>query len=815
MLRNYIKIAFRNLWRNKGYSLINLLGLSVGLCICYLIFLYVKFEKSYDSFHDKADRIYRVVTDTKTQENAIYTDRTGGAIASSMQTDFPEVESFVRIKFWTFLVRYKDKKFQEEKTFFAEPSFFSIFSFPLLKGNSKTALEQPFSVILSESAAKKYFGTEDPIGKSILLAGRGFPATVTGIMKDFPENSYMKADMLVSMSTYNTIFPGVINDYNNLSWYSFILLKEGANADLLASKLPQFINKYSNKDLEQSHISNSLHLESLKSIYLNEERRTADPRFTYGSISNIRLFTCIAAFILFIACINFINLSTARASERAKEVGIKKVIGVSRKQLILQFLGESLIISIFSFLVSVFLIALLLPEFNTLSGKMICPGIWEYPQSLLLLFLLATGIGLLAGFYPALVLSSFKPGSVLKGRFASSARGLVLRRALVVLQFTVSIVLITGTIIVYEQLQFMRRQDLGFNKDQILVMNFYGESGIFDFEKELKKIPGVLASSRSGNIPGYHFMDPRTYIRIQDKSGSFITADFDLFGIDFDFLSQYGMPLVAGRNFSKEFRTDSAHALLVNETMVRYLGYSSPEEIIGKNYKPGHRQGNALGRDSLMDDNVDVQGRIIGVVKDFHSNSLKEEIRPLLIGLIDGPGQFISITIKAGSLPGSIASIKKAWEKTLSHREFSFFFVDETFNSQYLADERFGSLFFYFAVLAIFISCLGLLGLSSYSILQRTKEIGIRKILGASVAGIVGLLSREFIRLVLIAFVAASIISWYAMSRWLQDYAYRITISWWIYLSSGLLALLITVIAISAQAVKSARANPVKSLRTE
>ncbi|MBC7828345.1 MAG: ABC transporter permease [Chitinophagaceae bacterium] len=792
MLKNYLKIALRNLWRHRVFSFINIMGLTVGMTACFLIFLYIRFELSYDSFHSKADRIYRIVCDIKTPTEVIKAGGPSWAVPPNVKDEFPEIESFVRLSNTGILVRKGDAKFQEEHSMWADSSIFHVFDFRLLKGNPKTALRDELCVVFSETAAKKYFGKSNPIGQTLLLFGEGLPARVTGIMKDIPENSHIKADMLLSMSTLTKRFnPDLDGQWGNYGASAYLLLKPGSNPKALQAKFPAFLEKRNGKEMKQSQMYATLTLEPLQDVYL---RSTRDGKNT-GNITNVYIFSVVATFILMIACINFINLTTARSSERAKEVGIRKVVGAARTQLARQFIGESVIICIIAFLLAVILSSLLLPLFNQLAGKTVSQGIFQNARYVLMLFLAAIGIGLLAGIYPALVLSSFKPVVVLKGRFATGTRGIILRKGLVVAQFSISVALIIGTIVVYDQMNFMRNRALGFRKDLMLVMNTDGDPGTEAFKQAIKGIPAVKSTSLSSSVPGSG--NPGAYSEIENKKGDLQIANLDLYFVDFNYIDQFKIKVLAGRGFSRDFLTDTTQAMVLNEAAVKMFGYSSPQEAIGRRFKQWGRE-----------------GKIIGVIKDFHFRALQEPIKPLSMR-IEQRTNLVSANVSAANMTATLASIEAKWKTLIPNRPFSYFFLDEFFNKQYRDEERFGKLFLNFAILAIFISCLGLLGLASYSTMQRTKEIGIRKVMGASVRGIINLLSNEFLTLVILSFFIAMPIAWYFMHAWLQDFAYRTEIGWWVFVLAGSIAVLIAVFTVSFQAIKAAIANPVKSLRTE
>ena len=791
MIKNYLRVAFRNLWRHKGFSFLNIMGLTIGMSACFLVFLYVKFELSYDNFHTKADRIYRIVTDIVNPSETLHFPVEAPAMSVAAKRDFPEIEKQVRFNPNNVLVRRGDIKIQEESIAFADSTFFEIFDFPLVKGNPVTALSGPWTVVLSESAAKKYFGNEDPMGKQLLLTGDSHPATITGIMKDMPENTELKTDMLVSM------FNSASDSNRDKNWGGFgvmayFLMKPHTNAQALQKKFPAFLVDHIGKFMKDNNQTYDYILEPLKDSYLKAAHNAA------GSLTNVYVFSIVGIFILLIAGINFVNLTTARSTERAREVGIRKVVGAERRQLTGQFLGESVILCLLAFVLSVGVCAALIPSFNFLAGKTVSTGIFHHPGYILALLAIGLGIGLLAGIYPALVLSAFQPIIVLKGRFATGIRGLLLRKGLVISQFTISIGLIVATLLVGYQLSYMREQQLGFSKDQELVLDTHGDDHGDALKEEIKTVPGVLSTSMSSSTPGSGAMN--AYSIIQNQKGEMQVCSPDLYFVDFDFMPQYQMKVLAGRVFSRAFGTDTTQAMVLNEKAVQMLGYHRPQDAVGRNFDQWGRK-----------------GKVIGVIKDFHYEGLQQEIRPLSLRIEPRGTNLLSVKVGSGDLKKTIAGIEKVWQKTIPNRPFSYYFVDEMFDRQYRAEDRFGRLFLYFSVLAIFISCLGLLGLASYSTVQRTKEIGVRKVLGASVTGIVRLLSKDFLLLVAVGFVVATPLSFWLMKKWLEGFATRIDIysAWWIFVAAGILAAVIAMLTISFQAIKAAYTNPVQSLRTE
>ena len=669
MFKNYCTIAVRSLLRHKAFSFINIMGLAVGMTACFLIFLYVSFETSYDNFHTKADRIYRVVTDTKTPSETIEQEATSTPIAINMKKDFPEVEDAVRLARDGFLVRKGEVKLQEERSVLADSTLFNVFDFPLVAGDKNTALKEPMSVILSQTAARKYFGNAEPLGQQLLLTGKAINATVTGVMKDIPENSQIQADMFVSLSSYQQIYssPTADSEWTNHSYYTYLLLKPNADAQALEKKFPAFMEFHHGKQAKELQMQDYLSLEPLRDVYLKSKRGG----FVTGNINNVYIFSIIAVFILLIACINFINLTTARSAERAKEVGIRKVIGAGRFQLARQFVGESVLICLIAFVLSVVLCALVLPFFNQLAGKQISSSIFNDPLHILNLFLLSAGIGIIAGFYPSLVLSSYKPVSVLKGRFSTGTKGLILRKGLVVFQFTISIILIVGTIAVYTQLNYMRNQDLGFSKDQEMIINTNFDKNKDAFKQSLSSVPGVLSSTYSSSVPGSG--NSSAYSQVENKQGEMQKTNLDLYFVDFDYIKQYDLIVVAGGAFSKDFATDSTQAMMINESAAKLLGYASPQEAVGRNFDQWGRK-----------------GKIIGVLKDFHYKSLRQTIQPLTMRIERYGFGTISVKVSGANLPPTIKAIESKWKQMIPDRPFEFVFLDDYFNEQYKSEANFG-----------------------------------------------------------------------------------------------------------------------------
>lgn len=799
MFKNYIKIAWRTLWKNKGYSAINIGGLAIGLTCFLLIAMFIKNELSYDSYHEKGDNIYRIVhhgSEDNLEDRWVW----GNApVGPALKADFSEVVEKVQFSGRSdILLEYNKRSFQEGQTFYVDETVFNVFSWPLLAGNPKTALEAPYSIVLTQSTANKYFGTEDPIGKTINGAGgraNDGIYTVTGVMKDVPSNSHFSFDALMSMSSFYQTRPEIFEAWGYVDFYTYFLVADNFDQQAFQAKMPEFLKR--NRPEENAEYYYDLSFEPLKDTYLNSEA-ARQPGIT-GSLSNIYIFAIIGLFILIIACINFMNLATARSLERAKEVGVRKVIGADKKGLRVQFLSESMLMVFMASLIGLILVMICLPGMREITGKQFLHDEVFNEFNLLLYFGTALIVGLLSGSYPAFVLSSFKPSSVLKGVFRTSQKGNNLRKGLVVFQFSLSIALIASTVIVYFQLGFMLDKNLGFDREQQLVIDFNWDGEVIDnmetIKSEFVSLPEVVSVAGSRTVPGSHF--PAAGTEIETFEGNMEHFEPFLYEIDFDFIPHYDIEVVAGRSYSRDFVTDSIGAMMINESAAKSFGYANPAEIIGKRFEQWGRE-----------------GTIVGVVKDFNYLSLHQKVAPLTLRYSQY-GKYLSLKVKSVNMQQAITNIERKWTELAPHRPFLYSFLDESFNTQYEADFKFKSLFSIFSFLAILIACLGLLGLATYSAVQRTKEIGVRKVLGAEVSSIVTLLSKDFMKLVFVAILIATPFSWYAMNMWLNAYAYQIEISWWIFALSGGIALAIAIATVSFHAIKAARQNPIKSLRTE
>ncbi len=793
MIRNYFKIALRNIKSNPFFTFLNVFGLSIGLTASFLIFSYVKFELSYDGFHAEKENIYRIVSDTKTPSEVTKDKGPAWAVPYHMAKEFPEIKAITRVYNFETIFNKNGNVYGETNTIYADPDFFKVFDFKLVDGDIDNLLKVPFSVVLSQSAAKKYFGDEDPLGKTLKILDEQFPVKVTGVMEDMPSNSSIKADLVLSLTTFTERLSKGQDLNNKWGWYepeAYVLLNPQTNRASFTSKLPAFLEKYDGKHMRENEKFVSLSLEPLSDVYFSDRNDAGG-----GHLTTVYIFSIIAFFIILIASINFINLTTARSVERAKEVGVRKVIGALKNQLSLQFLGESLIICFIAFLITIVFTYLVHAHFNTLAGKTIIEDVLA-PKNILMLFTITMSVGLVAGIYPAFVLSSFKSVSVLKGNFSTGFKGVLLRKVLVITQFTVSIVLIIGTIVIYNQMQFMKNQELGFNKEQTLVLKTRVNKKQRKLKNTINQVPGVTSICSGSSVPGGD--NPNASSKIQNANGDMQNLTIDLYFTDYDYANQFGLKTVAGRTFSKDFPSDANNAMVINEKAAKFLGYKSPQDAIGNKY-------------SQWGSN----GTIIGVIKDFHFNSLHKNIKPLTMRMSKGRTHLMIVKLNSQNIKSAMATIEKQWNAILPERPFEYYFLDEFFDRQYKNNEKFNTLFLSFAILAIIISCLGLLGLAAYSTLLRKKEIGIRKVLGASVTTVVSFLSIDFIKLVGIAFLIATPISWLLMNTWLQNFAYKIDVEWWVFAFSGSLTLFIALVTVSFHAIKTAVVKPIKSLRTE
>ncbi|HEV2478104.1 MAG TPA: ABC transporter permease [Puia sp.] len=792
-----LKNIFRTLWKDKAYSFLNLTGLAIALCACFLIYLYDSYELSYDSYHVNAHRIYRLVLQNEQPEGTSF-GSSSIAMGPLLKENYPEVEQVVDITPRPFMVsNQKGTSVLENNVLLASPNFFSAFSYQFLKGDPATALSRPLSIVLSETGARKYFGSADPIGQPLRLNGEDV-ATVTGVIRDMPDNSHFRSDILLSaVRPQDTSAVNVDSAYTNLwnayNGETYLMFSKGYDPKSFQPKLKDFMNKNANKLINEHQSHFSLLLEPLRSIYLHGKYKFEES----GNINNIYIFSAIAVFILIIACANFVNLTTARAFKRAKETSIRKIAGASRTQLIRLFWAESTLLSLGAFLIACGMCAALIPELDQICEKPISSGLFEQASNIGILFLLSLGLGLAAGIYPAIMLSSFDPVTALTGRFTSTRNGILLRKTLVVLQFTISIVLIVGTLVVYSQLTYMREQPLGFKKDQMFVIDFNRDTVVQNhitaFKQEMKSIPGVLSASASSGIPNSGF-EPVDY-EIQNYRGTMQAGDMALYMIDDDFLNNFQINLVAGKAFSKNL---SGNYLLMNETAAKKLGYPSPADVLNKPFKGegGH-------------------GTVLGVVRDFHFRSLQEQIQPQIFLKFNRAFRYLTLSISARNMPSTIEGIRSKWHQLAPTTPLNYFFLDEAIDREYRSEAAFGKLSLFSGLFAILIASLGLLGLTLFNCMQRRKEIAVRKVMGAEVPGILVMLTKDVVYLILIAFVIGSPIAWLGMNRWLETFAYRISVPWWTFLLAVGIALTIAILAVGVQTIRAAIANPVTNLRVE
>jgi putative ABC transport system permease protein len=795
MLKNYLITSLQYLQKNKAISAINLIGLTIGLTVSFFALLYVDFELSYDAYHKNADRIYRLVTDVTTSTGI---DHRGSAVplAPAIQDAFPEVQASTRIVLDYLIIQKEGGAASEERIAYADSSIFSVFTFPLVKGNPNKALNIPFTVVLSQSSAEKYFGDVDPVGNILLINGKD-RAYITGVMEDIPHNSHFRVDMLVSLSTLTDVWnPGIGTRWISARASTYLLLQENANVSSLQRQFPSFVAKH----YDQHEFHYQLLLEPLKDIYLyGKARGSRSGSAVTGNPDNVYMLSVIAGFVLLIASFNFVNLTTAFSLGRAKETGVRKVLGASRRQLISQFLIDAILLSVSACLLSILGVTLLTPLFQQLSGKVIDFSISNNIRNVGGFVLLSILIGLLSGIYPAFFLSGFTPINSLKGKLSASSKGIGLRRVLVLSQFAISITLVVGTLVVFQQLYFMQTQELGFKKEHSMVIDFQFDANVKKHQETIKdqlaSLPGVAATSVSSCIPGRsnHELDTE----IENVDGVYQASRMDAYFVDDDFLHQYEIEIIAGRPFSSYVASDATEAMIVNEAAVRWLGYHRSEDAIGKKFAQWGRK-----------------GVIIGVARDFHFESFREEVQPLTFQL-DDLATFLSLTVSTNNLTTTIDRIERKWNQIAGGVPMTYFFVDDAYDAQYVSESRFGKLFLIFAALAIVLSCLGLVGLSAFSTAQRTKEIGIRKVLGSSVPEILGLLSKDFLVLIVVAVVIAIPVSWLSMNKWLEGFAYRITISWWLFAVAGITVASVALASIAYQTLKAANANPVNSLKSE
>jgi putative ABC transport system permease protein len=819
MISLFLKTAFRNLLKRKNSALLNVLGLMIGMTCCLLIFQYVSYERSYDRFQPSSAQIYRLRLDNYKQGQLEWKSATVyPAIGPTLKKDYPEVDNMCRLYNWSaiFSNPQTDVKFNETKGYCADPSALKMLGVDLLEGDISRALKEPYQLIISQTMAKKYFGNTNAIGKHLDMhtgdAAGNHTYIISGIFRDYPQNAHLVLQYLTSYATLESYMKATGDTTNavntSFDWYDYYIylqLKPGTDPARFEAKLPAFCDRYMNNHEwnKTNHVRNELHLISLPDIHLysnyNEEAEVN------GNGQAVGFMFLIGFFILGIAWINYINLATAQSIERAREVGVRKVLGALRSNLIRQFMMESVLLNLIALFVSLVAAYILSPSFNLLMGRETALSFHISGMYWLLFSILLFAGTLLSGLYPAFVLSGYKPIAVLKGAFKNTSGGLALRQGLIVFQFSVSVVLIAGTIIVYEQVNYMRHQQLGANIDQTLVLS--GAQSVRDssylgiyepFKNELLKLPGVKGMSASSRIMGQEIYWTQSVKKLQSSNTSSAVTMYFL-GIDYDFIPQFEIRMLEGRNFSKNFPVDAhKRSAILNEQGVQTLGFANVKDAIGKKI--------TSGRDTLT---------VVGVMTNVHQLGLRKPIDPQVMLLLPGVRSDYSIKLQSANLTSQVAGIQKVWNKYFPGDPFNYFFLHDFYGQQYKSDQQFGKTFTLFSFLAILIASFGLMGLSAFNILQRTKEIGIRKVLGASTKHVVYLLSKDFLRLVILAFVLAIPAAWWIMNSWLQDYAYRINIHAGVFVMAGSVSILIALATISFHAIRAALSNPVDSLRTE
>jgi putative ABC transport system permease protein len=799
MIKNYIKVAVRNLLKHMGYTFINILGLAVGIAASILIVLYITHELSYDKFHEQAERTYRITADwSNNGDSRIHQLGTPFILAKTIREKYPQVEAITQVTgpLGDLIIRYQDTAFKESEAFCAEPSFFEVFSFPLIKGNPETSLEDPNTVVMTQSLARKYFRDEDPVGKTIEMQALGEKKfyKVTGVMEDIPQNSHFRFDMLISMKT---IYPEPSLGWDTNNYTTYVTLQEGVTQSLMEKKLVEIekVHAFGGR----KHIPWIWTLEPITWIHLHSDLVTGNQ--PNGSIAYVRLFTVVAVLILLIAGINFVNLATARSSRRAKEVGIRKVVGSQRRQLVRQFLGESILLSLLALVFAVILIQVALPFYRNLTGKTLTLSYFENPFVIPGLLALALGVGILAGLYPALFLSSFKLTNVLKGApLAGRSRGaLTLRNGLVVFQFAMSVLLIIGSLVIFRQLNYIKNQRLGFDKEHVVVIHNADTLGtqLGPYMEQLKQQSDVLGVTTSRSVPGQG--TPNWGIGVEGVERQ-RPLNMNFMTCDHDFADVLNIKMLEGRFISREFPSD-VNAVVLNKKAAEYIGIENP---IGKKLRIWWTRKNLT---------------IIGIIDNFHFESLHRDVRRmgyLLPEAIDSKRKpYLLVKISSRVTTDVLSSFQKTWESMSGGLPFEFTFLDDKVNSLYQNDNRAGKIVTLFSCLAIFISCLGLFGLAAYVVEQRTKEIGVRKVLGAPLSNIMWLLTGQFVKWVVVANLIAWPLGYWIMNRWLQGFAFRASLSIWIFLASGLAALAIAALTVSSQVIKAAIANPAQSLKYE
>ncbi len=797
MLKNLLLTAWRNLKKRKGYAFINIAGLAIGMACCLLILFYVREELSYDRQHVDYERIYRVALDIRSGASNRVFANASATLAPALKKDFPQIESAFRLlKTENRLVSDGgEKKFYEKNFFYADPEVLQVLYLPLLAGNPREALTRPRTVIISQTLGRKYFGEASPLGKTLIIADKNYE--VTGVFTDAGYNSHVKFDLIASFSTLAGW--SLLENWFLTVFHTYIKLKPNVDLEDFKHAIEHAAAPYVDDKLKEQGASFHYFLQPLASIHLHSQLNSELE--APGNIATVYIFSVVAALILLIASLNFINLSTAQAAQRGKEVGVRKVIGSSRQALMIQFLGESLLLAVLASAVAVLLIDFALPWFNAITGyhiqtRELLRG--ELLGGMLLLILLA-GVG--ASFFPAWMLSSFNPVNVLKGQFRSGSRAIALRKVLVSGQFAISLFLIAGTLTGFRQIQFMKNQNLGFEKEQKLVLPVRGVTSFGEkyegIKHEFLQHPAIVAAAASSNVPGRGVSN--FAIELMNEADKKNQSMYYVF-VDHDFVNMFGIEITAGRAFQRDVTTDAANAFLLNEAALKAFGWTAPEEALGKRILTGFE-----GR----------QGEIVGVYKNFNFRSLQYQVEPLVLAIHPPWFSYLTLQVNAAEVPSALAFVREQWSRFFPQNPFEYFFLDGDFDRQYRTEERVARIILIFTCLAIGVACLGLFGLVAFVTTQRTKEIGIRKTLGATVSSIVLLLTRDFLLLVALAALVSMPISYFVLSRWLEDFAYRIVLGPGVFSIAAILAATIALLTVSFHAIRAARANPVEALRYE
>lgn len=796
MFRNYLKTALRNIRRHKGFSFINISGIAVGMTCCILIFLYVNYELSFDRYHSDVDQEYRIVMDIRTQTGITHFASVSPRVAPALMEDYSQIKSAARIfPAGSWIVKREDISFYETRTMFADQELFDIFTIPFIHGNPQNALTRPETMVISHRMAQKYFGTDSPLGKSLSINQRDYE--ITGVVADSPLNTHLKYDLIASLKTLERA--PFMSNWHVTMIYTYIKLKPFADAEHFSQQISRLADRYVGEILRSEGMAYHYLLQPLPSIHLNSHRR-----YEIGSSGNpvyLYIFSLVGLFILLIACLNFINLTTARSIRRTCEVGVRKAVGANRRQLISQFLGESLLTTFVALIISIGLTRLAIPLLHALTGTLISFSVLLNPFVLLVLVGMLTLVGLAAGVYPAFVLSGLNPVSSLKGALRRGSRNSLMRSVLVVIQFSISIFLVIATLVVYRQLNFMKNQHLGFEKEQKLIIPLRGGISIKEnyetVRDKFSRHSSVRGVTFSSNVPGRGM--PIYSVKLVGEEDDKRQTMLHMY-CDYDFVTDYKIDIIAGRGFKKDLSTDIAGAFLINKAAIEAFGWSSAEEAIGKQLETGNG-----GR----------VNPIIGVMGDFHYQGLQRKVEPLVIEFLPEQLHYISISLNTENLEKQLAFVENQWKELFPANPYESFFLDKDFERLYRSEQQVGLISGVFMFLGIFIACLGLLGLVSFTTEQRTKEIGIRKVLGASVSNVAILLSWDLTKWVLLANIAAWPIAYFFLNKWLHNFAYRTQLGIWIFIASGATAMFIALATVSTMAIKAASANPVDSLRFE